>query len=178
MIDYSNIDKSIKFYESKGYCRIESPWTVSRYIVDLTKPKGNVSYELVHNNKCLVGSGEQSFLYLYLKGYLPLGRYVTCTPCFRDELFDEIRTKYFMKTELIITDVVNEEQLMIIINHSKEFFEKMLNAPVEIIKTDIGFDLEYQGVELGSYGIRETKFLKWIYGTGCAEPRLSYCQKI
>jgi len=32
---------------------------------------------------------------------------------------------------------------------------------------------DYNGVELGSYGIRECKFLKWIYGTGCAEPRLS-----
>lgn len=27
--------------------------------------------------------------------------------------------------------------------------------------------------ELGSYGIRECEYLKWIYATGCADPRLS-----
>ena len=30
----------------------------------------------------------------------------------------------------------------------------------------------YKDYELGSYGIRECEFLKWIYATGCAEPRI------
>jgi hypothetical protein len=30
-------------------------------------------------------------------------------------------------------------------------------------------------IEIGSYGIRrDDKVGKWVYGTGCAEPRLSY----
>lgn len=29
------------------------------------------------------------------------------------------------------------------------------------------------GIELGSYGIRTCDYLEYIYGTGCAEPRLS-----
>ena len=32
--------------------------------------------------------------------------------------------------------------------------------------------------ELGSYGIRTCDYLKWIYGTGCAEPRLSRVLKL
>ena len=35
------------------------------------------------------------------------------------------------------------------------------------------YDIDYHGIELGSYGIRHCQFLNWIYGTGCAEPRLS-----
>lgn len=33
--------------------------------------------------------------------------------------------------------------------------------------------LEYNGYELGLYGIRSSEFLDWIYATGCAEPRMS-----
>ncbi len=32
MIDYEIIDSSIKYYESKGFTRIEAPWTVSEYV--------------------------------------------------------------------------------------------------------------------------------------------------
>lgn len=43
----------------------------------------------------------------------------------------------------------------------------------------VNFDLMYKGYELGSYGIRRFKNLsQWVYGTGCAEPRLSLIQKI
>jgi len=40
MIDYGLIDKSIKYYEKKGFQRIESPWTVTQAISDITKSKG------------------------------------------------------------------------------------------------------------------------------------------
>ena len=50
-------------------------------------------------------------------------------------------------------------------------------SKLRIVPTDIGYDIEYNKVELGSYGIRENEYLTWIYGTGCAEPRLSKLQK-
>jgi hypothetical protein len=172
MIDYKIISDSIDYYENLGFKRIESPWTVSEYVDNLTKPENVQSFKIEYNNKCLVASGEQSFLYLYLKDFLPKGQFQTVTPCFRYESFDYTHTKYFIKNELIKTDIVNNNELDKIVNISFDFFKKYI-PNLEVVKTDIGFDIEYNGNELGSYGIRENHFLKWIYATGCAEPRLS-----
>lgn len=183
MISYENIHDSTVFYEKRGYSRLETPWTVSKYVAHLTKPKDaadKIDYELNHNKKVLVASGEQSFLYLYLKGFLPLGRYQTVTPCFRDELFDETHTKYFLKNEIMITDYVNDDALQKVIKDALGFFETKLKEPSElkVVESECGFDIEYKGIELGSYGMRKSKFLEWIFATGCAEPRLSFCQKL
>ena len=72
MIDYGRIDRSIKFYEDKGFLRIESPWTVTKDVSSITKPQGKTDWEIIGKNKVLVASGEQSFLYLYLKGFLQM----------------------------------------------------------------------------------------------------------
>lgn len=175
MINYLNIHDSIEFYEKKGFTRIESPWTVSPAVSNITKPEFARDFEIKHNGKVLVASGEQSFLYLYLKEFLPKGRFQTVTPCFRDETFDDLHTKYFVKNELIITDDVSLIRLDEIISICEEFFTKKLGSCIRTA-TKSGFDLSYKGIEIGSYGIRECEFLKWIYATGCAEPRLSYCQ--
>lgn len=174
MIDFNLLNESISFYESNGFLRIESPWTVSREIDDITRPIDKIPFELKHNNKRLVASGEQSFLYLYLKDFLPKGQFQTVTPCFRYDEFDFLHTKYFMKNELIKTDVVNEIECEKIVDICLNFFSIYFNkSNLDVIKSSEGFDIEIYGNELGSYGIRECKFLKWIYGTGCAEPRLS-----
>lgn len=177
MIDYRLISESIDYYESNEFKRIESPWTVSEYVDNITKPKDKISFQLKHNNKCLVASGEQSFLYLYLKEFLPKGQFQTTTPCFRFESFDYSHTKYFIKNELIKTDLVNSNELDKITNLCFNFF-KVYIPEIEIIKTAIGYDIEYNGNELGSYGIRENEYMKWIYATGCAEPRLSKIIKL
>jgi hypothetical protein len=49
---------------------------------------------------------------------------------------------------------------------------------VNVVKTydsrsDESYDIECNGVELGSYGVRHFENIDWIYGTGLAEPRLS-----
>ena len=173
MINYKLLDDSIFYYENNGFGRIELPWTVSPYADDITRPKDKTPFQLNVHNKRLVASGEQSFLYLYLKGFLPKGQYQGTTPCFRNESIDYLHMQYFMKNELIKTDIVNEEELDKIINISYVFFQQYFQQKLDIIKTEIGYDICIDGNELGSYGIRETDFLKWIYGTGCAEPRLS-----
>jgi hypothetical protein len=177
MINFENLQKSIEFYENKGFPRIEAPWTVSKYVDEITKPKDVLSFQLHHNGKCLVASGEQSFLYLYLKGFLPKGQFQAITPCYRFESFDHLHTKYFMKNELIKTDKVDEEALNEILMMCHEFYQQFFTDPIDIVKTEIGFDLEIGGDELGSYGIRSCDFLDWIYATGCAEPRLSSLMK-
>lgn len=170
MINYNIISDSIEYYSKFGFTRIESPWTVSEYVDNITKPEDRISFQLKHNNKCLVASGEQSFLYLYLKDFLPKGQFQTTTPCFRFESFDCYHTKYFIKNELIKTDIVNIDELDKIIVICLNFYKQYI-PNVNIIDTTIGYDIEFNGLELGSYGIRECEFLKWIYATGCAEPR-------
>lgn len=122
MIDYKILNESIEYYESKDFQRIEAPWTVSEYIDNITKPEGRQSFQFKHNDKCFVASGEQSFLYLYLKGFLPLGKYQCVTPCLRFESFDYLHSKYFIKNELIQTDVVNEDELNKLVDISFYFF--------------------------------------------------------
>jgi len=174
MIDYKLLDDSVNYYTEYGFHRIEAPWTVSPYVDDITRPKNKTPFQLNINDKRLIASGEQSFLYLYLKDYIYKGQYQTITPCFRNESVDYLHMQYFMKNELIKTDVVNENELIKMLKIALNFFQQYFNHNVlEIIKTDIGYDITICGEELGSYGIRECEFLKWIYGTGCAEPRLS-----
>jgi len=173
MINYNNIQQSIDFYSKNGFERIETPWLVTEATDAITRPKDAVPYTVESKNKNLVASGEQGFLYLYMKEYLPLGKFQTVTPCFRNDPFDLTHTKYFMKNELIITDIVNEGRLMELIGTSKEFFDNFFEGNTEVISTSDGYDIVIGGEELGSYGIRDCDFLTWIYGTGCAEPRLS-----
>jgi hypothetical protein len=172
VIDYSIIADSIEYYQKNDFKRIESPWTVTKAVSDITKPPECDEFTIKEKNKVLVASGEQSFLYLYLKGFLPAGRYQTVTPCFRNDSFDSLHTKYFVKNELIRTDITSVKTLHMMIDIARGFFEKY--TPVEVVITGKDtYDLVAEGIELGSYGIRECSFLKWIYGTGVAEPRLS-----
>lgn len=175
MINYGIIDDSIEFYAKEGFQRVETPWTITPAISNITKPVGAKDFTIEEKNKVLVASGEQSFLYLYNKGFLPKGQFQTVTPCFRDEMFTPLHTKYFIKNELIKTDVVNEMELTTLIDKSQDFFERWIGNTVVIKTTDspLAYDIMYQDVELGSYGIRTCDFITWIYGTGVAEPRLS-----
>lgn len=178
MIDYGRLDRSIKFYEKFDFKRIESPWTVTEAVSSITKPSGKKEWEIIGKDKVLVASGEQSFLYLYLKGFLPKGRFQTITPCFREEPFDLTHTKYFIKNELIITDDVSKDSLDSVVVICQQFYEKELNHKVDIVKTNEGFDLEVNGIEIGSYGIRSCEYLDWIYATGLAEPRMTILKNL
>lgn len=141
MINYNILNTAINYYSQEGFKRIETPWTVSEYVDRITKPEGRVSMQLKHNNKCLVASGEQSFLYLYLKDFIPKGKFQTTTPCFRDENFDLTHTKYFMKCELINTQTVTPIELEKMVGLSLNFFRKYLSNPV-VVETQEGYDIE------------------------------------
>lgn len=178
MIDYEKISNAIKYYKNAGFYPIEVPWTVSPEVDDITRPKDRIHMQLKHNDKCLIGSGEQGFLYLYCKDYILPGKYQTTTPCWRYEHYDGMHAKCFMKTELIITDDVTIDELNKLIDIAKNFYSKYLDVEVEKVEVAdsiINYDIvsKIGHYELGSYGIRTCDYLKWIYGTGCAEPRLS-----
>lgn len=185
MIDYEIINSAIKYYDKLGYQRIEAPWLVTKAISDITKPERATTY-LVHKDtnpsyeKAFVASGEQSFLYLINKGYLPkTGKFQTVTPCMRNDEFDETHTKYFMKLELIFYSTektLTKEDVGIMSDHAYVFFDsfRMGKNTLHFVGNDpISFDIAYNGVEIGSYGLRECSFCNWVYGTGVAEPRFS-----
>lgn len=175
MINYKLLDFSRKYYHDNGnFLPIEAPWTVTKSVANITAPKDAKHWTIEEKNKVLVASGEQSFLYLYLKGFLPKGRFQTITPCFRDESFDIDHTKYFMKNELIDTMDTSEASLMKMIENSKLFFQKYFKDKLEVRETGhLEYDIVWKDREIGSYGIRQCEYLTWVYGTGLAEPRFS-----
>jgi len=178
MIEYKNLADAQRYYSDLGYKYLEVPWLTTKEVAEITAPVGVQFHTVAEKNKVLVASGEQSFLYLMVKGYLPEGKYQCITPCFRDDSNGIFHRKNFMKLELLdTTPTANENDLT---NHALMFYRRTLNEnDLNVIHNQHqgGFDIEYKGIELGSYGTRQHQYLKWAYGTGCAEPRLSYCQR-
>ncbi len=81
--------------------------------------------------------------------------------------------------ELYKNDVVNEHELNKIIEMCQKMFYREHEVPIDIVKTGhLMYDLNYKGIELGSYGTRKYKDINWVFGTGLAEPRLSKVLKI
>lgn len=178
MINYNILASSIDHYNNYNFKRIEVPWLVSHLSDDITRPDSAIPY-IVNNTKRLPASGEQSFINLLLKEQLPPGCYQTITPCFRNDEYDMIHTKYFLKNELIITDLQLSAPIFRLLIVAQRFFEKYLGVnTITRVKTKDGWDLMYNDIELGSYGYKEYGHLKWYYGTGVAEPRLSNTIKI
>lgn len=177
VIDYSKLSKAQSHYEDLGYVPVDVPWWVSKSAAAATF-EGDPAYE-IRPGKHLIASGEQGFLYMIMKGMLPAGRYQTVTPCFRNEVQGPMHRKGFMKLELIDTKYVNIGTLSEMLCHAVDFFRQYVP---EVIYTDseaylaqpnTACDLTCSGHELGSYGIRSYLGIDWVYGTGCAEPRLS-----
>jgi len=125
MINYQNIQDSILHYESEEFIRIESPWTVNSQVSEITNPHPVPSPLIEGTKKTLVASGEQSFLYLMVKGFLPKGRFQTVTPCFRfQDSFNKDHAKYFLKNELIHNQSESKEDLLWMLHSAWNFFSR------------------------------------------------------
>lgn len=169
-IDYAKIAQGLAFYTAKGYPYIEAPWVVSRAATNVTIPEDR---EVTHTQfGDLVGSGEQSFIELMMRG-ANIQKACCVTPCFRDEPeYDELHHAYFLKLELIDTDAT-KANLHHMIQDAKEFLGQFLD--VSVIKTgESAYDIvdTHHQLELGSYGFRQFGKKQFIYGTGIALPRL------
>lgn len=170
-IDYRKFSDSLDFYESKGYAYMEVPWIVSEEASNATLPPGLEATMTQYGP--LVGSAEQSFIELLLRGET-ITKACAITPCFRDEVdgWDDLHQPYFMKLELINTNA-SHEALVEMIQDATELFSRWLAVKLE--ETDIGFDIvsAERGIELGSYGQRMLgDGQRFLYGTGLALPRL------
>ena len=174
-LDFSLLGKAQHYYTEHGFTDIAVPWVVDLEYSAATAPAGVAFYHTIGG--VLVSSAEHSFIQMQAQGWDEKGAYQATSPCFRDEYHDEIHSPYFMKTELFDNENVTVERMHEIRDTALAFFNTLTTAKVE----DIGdgtYDIvgEKSGVELGSYGIREYKGFRWIYGTGLALPRLNQVQ--
>lgn len=157
---YGRIAHAIDYYIQKGYEWIDTPWIVPSSVRNMTF-KG-------HKEQCyfgsLVGSAEQGFIHLMQQKVLkPSGLYVSAGPCFRfDDLGHANKHPYFFKVELCAIGTLEYSEMM------QDALGYLTGKTVE---TPEGYDIELNGLEIGSYGSREVDGLKWSYGTGLAEPR-------
>lgn len=174
--DFYYIDKCIEFWKKKKFTHLQKvPWIVPTDTLDITRPE-QASAFLFQNNTGLVGSAEQSLLHLVNKGILAFGSYVAFSPCFRDDPESWIHCKEFLKVELnvfVSPDNFKEELPEQLINSASIFFLGLTGKKPDQVQTkDSELDLEYNGIEIGSYGYRRHGNLCWYYGTGIAFPRL------
>lgn len=195
-VDYQLLSRAVSFYGQRGFKQIPVPYLVSTEAILATCPGDKGAFATKYGE--LVGSAEQSFIQMMLDGTLPPGRYQAITPCFRDEpVLDELHHQHFMKLELIDTrtgttefDYVEKafsmrEKAYAFFHHEgrasdientkhKVLIERRAKGPKRAgyqVDTDL---YSKTGLQLGSYGIREYRGHKWIFGTGCAEPRCSH----
>lgn len=180
-INYQHLADAVKFYGDK-YAELQVPWIVNEKAISSTSPFGVKLFSTFAGH--LVASGEQSFVQLLLDGKLPPGRWMCVTPCFRnEESLTKFHHMHFMKVELIsYYPIDNDDHVYHYHELCKREEEEMIKTalaffqqyvPAEVVKTNVGFDIQSNGLELGSYGIREAVGCRWVFGTGCAEPRLS-----
>lgn len=182
IIDYSLLSKAIKYFSKKGFKQIETPWRVSKQAIEGTF---NSSESFKADDKFLVGSAEQGFLELQLQDKLKGTQLMSVSPCFRNDIEDYYHQQEFMKLELIYFsnyEIIKEEiQYQIIKRFVLNFIIKKLKiktSDIAILETKdnnsiYSEDILINGIEYGSYGIRQFQGKYYIYGTGIALPRAS-----
>lgn len=184
-INYDRLSTAVDFYRQHNFQYIAAPWIVPQWAIDATLPEGEKSTQSSYGP--LVGSAEQSFAYMYNRDQgndddelsLVPGRYIAVTPCFRCDPEDSTHFKYFMKAELFSNEAhdLSPEGLTDVITLAVQFFSRYIPGGVKVVKTGVeSYDIVTADglLELGSYGIRSHSELGiWLYGTACAEPRLS-----
>jgi hypothetical protein len=182
-INWHKLSAAIRYYERLGYIYREVPWIVRRSITEVTLPKDAKPFA-VEGYGDLCGSAEQSFIQMMVDKEMGLGKWMTLTPCFRDDPIDYHHQKHFMKVELI--DTRPEADYIHIMRDAESFMlqyvqdrAQIQNEKISDNQIDLMLDAEWLDdlVEIGSYGVRTFTLdgvtYTWHYGTGLAEPRFS-----
>ena len=97
--NYRYISDAINFYTKHGYYYIDVPWLVPEFCIGATMPPNG--HTIITEKGYLVGSAEQSFVYMETMGQLPLGKFVGVSPCFRPmDKNGPFNRETFIKVEL------------------------------------------------------------------------------
>ncbi len=180
-VNWENLTAALCHYKTAGFTQVHAPWVIPPEYMKVTFPERDAVFDQ-HNGgyqTCygdLIGSAEQSLLYMLMTGQLAHGAYVSLTPCFRIEPeYDRLHSPYFAKVELFSTREAHVTDLKGWTERALVYFQKLAkpNIAFEIVETDIGYDIEANGVEVGSYNRISVQGHTWVCGTGLAEPRFS-----
>jgi seryl-tRNA synthetase len=183
------LQETIAFWRELGYLFVDLPWVVGHRFVEATRPIGMpMGIETAHG--VLVASGEQSFLQLMSESKLAEAPgYIGWTPCFREEPeFTALHHLGFLKAELFIpveSTEIGLESLQRLLDRQGELFETLAQSmnfydtsfttkSISALQTDI----ELNGVEIGSYGVRSFEGHCYLYGTALALPRFTQALRI
>ena len=184
-VDYNLLNKALKYFSKRGFKQVEVPWRVSKEAIEGTF---NSRESFKSDDKFLIGSAEQGFLELYLQNKLTSNQLMSVSPCFRNELEDYFHQQEFMKLELIcfldkladldfrFNDEYSNVKRLVISFIIKKL--KIKTSNIFILGTNesnsiYSEDILVNGIEYGSYGIRQFQDKYYIYGTGIALPRAS-----
>lgn len=178
-INWGRIAEAVEYYCKLGFIYTDTPWYVRPEVAAITCPDVKC-FDTIPLGGVLVASGEQGFLQMQIDGELTGVNYVTVTPCFRtnDIGKSDLHYPHFMKVELFVRCDSETQALFAaqeLMHRARTF---MTLCQTQEVETDIGWDLEVNGIEVGSYGARyhnDTGW--WAYGTGLAEPRFSEALK-
>jgi hypothetical protein len=182
-IDWDTISDAVHYYGQQGYTYVETPWMVPVATSMITCPAEDNIFT-VWGNGGLVGSAEQGFLELAMNNSIhPDTKYISAGPCFRDEPVDDLHQKTFFKAELFYYTREQEAAAQL----AKDMLEAaygfmLLRSPIhrpQIVDAGFGWDININGIEVGSYGYRfHERVGFWAYGTAAAEPRFSQATRI
>jgi len=176
MIDWTLIGQAVEHYQGLGFEYIDTPWMVDEAVACSTCPPHGHLDVVSTNGKVLVASAEQGFLQLDSEGKLDGVNYVSAGPCFRitDGMnnYDGRHHATFMKVELYVrcNGLLQASHAAKTMAHSASRF---MGNGAEVVRLDQkhSWDVEINGIEVGSYGARKHENLCWAYGTGLALPR-------
>lgn len=168
------------YWENQKFEHVNVPWLVNRKYTAITHNNADDWNVLWTRKGDLVGSAEQGFIQSRYDGQLKQGKFIATSPCFRTDSQDITHQTHFMKSELHINDEVTKEVLHSILHRAEIFFNTIATSnTVKVVHKprDDEYDITLNGIEIGSYGIRQFGTYKWIYGTAIAEPRFSIADK-
>lgn len=183
-MDWQILAQACEYYKNHGFINMETPWLIPNEYSNYTKPHTDKSFIFSNgmfekSEHELVGSAEQGFIYLYLNNYLEEKNYYSVSPCFRVDDYDNLHYPWFMKLELF-KPIKKENSVALddIIICAFDFFKQHAkgNLIISQMEKDM-FDINLNGIEIGSYGIREVENRYYVYGTGLALPRFTLSQK-
>lgn len=172
---------SLTLWQSAGAKLIALPWMASQEVVDATRPPERAPNTDIHTPfGFLLASGEQAFMEM-VSQLKDKQLYVGWTPCFRHEpAFDATHHYYFLKSEAFVRCSASQAHLEVdrVRHIAMRGFESLLRlsnhtAHLEFRQTADGYDIECNGIEVGSYGHRTYKEHTYVFGTALAEPRWS-----
>ena len=172
----------IALWQSAGAHYVNLPWMASQDAVAATRPPERApNTDIQTPFGFLLASGEQAFMEL-CNNWIDGQMYIGWTPCFRHEpVFDATHHYYFMKAEVFVptTDTTVVRDVERVRNIAMLGFESLLrlsnqSAHLEFRQTGANaYDIECNGIEVGSYGSRVYNNQRYVFATALAEPRWS-----